>query len=78
MTKENAVRTHRHNPRGRFHTFVGIAVSGVGVFWLAKKLGWIPVVAGGSQVFWPIITIVLGLVLVFSSHRTHASKDRNH
>jgi hypothetical protein len=78
MTKENAVRTHGHNRRGRFHTFAGIAVSGVGVFWLAKKLGWIPVVAGGSQIFWPVITIVLGLVLVLRANRTRASQDTNH
>ncbi len=74
---EKAIRTQGQHRKGRFHTLAGIAVSVVGVFWLAKTLGWIPVVAGGSQVFWPILAIVLGLVLVFGTRRTRTNKSIN-
>ncbi len=78
MTTQTEIKSHEQHRKGRFHKLAGIAVSVVGVFWLAKKAGWIPVVAGGSQVFWPILTIALGLMLVFGTRKAHGSKANKH
>jgi hypothetical protein len=48
---------------------MGVLVSLVGFFWFAKKIGWIPVAAGGSAVFWPAIVMVIGLVIALGSRR---------
>jgi hypothetical protein len=65
-----------HNDTGRKgHKITGIALSIIGFFWLAKKIGWIPVAAGGSTIFWPIVTITVGIVLFLSVRRHHKSCD---
>jgi hypothetical protein len=46
----------------------------IGFFWLAKKVGWVPVAAGGSSVFWPVVTIALAVMVIFS---TRHSRKRN-
>ena len=69
-TKNMTTNKMSHSHKGRKgHKIAGMALSIIGFFWLAKKIGWIPVAAGGSQIFWPILTIVLGLSLVLSVGR---------
>jgi pyrimidine-specific ribonucleoside hydrolase len=41
MTKENIIRQHKHPRKGRYHTLLMVALSGVGAVWLTKKFGWI-------------------------------------
>jgi energy-converting hydrogenase Eha subunit C len=51
----------------RAHKLIGIVIAVIGFFWLAKKVGWIPVAASGSSVFWPVVTIALAVLIIFSS-----------
>jgi hypothetical protein len=69
--KKESVSTNikGHTRHGHWHKLFGILLAVVGFFWLAKKVGWIPVAGGGSVIFWPVITILLGLWLTFSRHR---------
>jgi len=71
MTTKAMTNHHSNQKRNRKkgHTITGAVIAIIGFFWLAKKVGWIPVAAGGSQIFWPILTIVLGLSIVFAVHR---------
>jgi drug/metabolite transporter (DMT)-like permease len=69
MAKEKTTRVNRTH-RGNAKKFLGILISGVGFFWLAKSMGWIPVTAtSGSAVFWPILTIALGVVFLLGRRR---------
>lgn len=70
MTKES-ISTHikEHGQHGHWHRLSGIMLALIGFFWLAKKVGWIPVAAGGSVIFWPIFTILLGLWIAFGIRR---------
>ena len=61
-----------HTRHGHWHKLSGILLAVVGFFWLAKKVGWIPVTAGGSVIFWPILTIMLGLWFAFGKRRAKA------
>ncbi len=63
-----------HFRQGQWHKLSGIMLAVFGFFWLANKVGWIPVHEGGSVIFWPVITIMLGLWFAFGKHRV---KDRN-
>lgn len=65
-----------HTRQGHWYKLFGILLAVVGFFWLAKKVGWIPVAAGGSVIFWPILTILLGLWLAFSKHRAKAGDQK--
>jgi hypothetical protein len=56
------------------HKLIGIVIAVIGFFWLAKKVGWVPVAAGGSSVFWPVVTIALAVMVIFS---TRHSRKRN-
>ena len=57
MTNENISKPIRgHARQGRWHKLSGILLAVLGFFWLAKKVGWIPVAAGGSVIFWPVLT----------------------
>ena len=47
----------------------------VGFFWLAKKVGWIPVAVGGQAIFWPIVTIAGGIAIFLSARRHHTKHD---
>ena len=58
-----------HTRHGHWHKLFGILLAVVGFFWLAKKVGWIPVAAGGAVIIWPVITIVLGLWFAFGKRR---------
>lgn len=76
MTDKNSISEHEHHRSGRLHTLTGIAVSGAGAFWLTRNLGWIPVDASGTQILWPVLTIVLGLLFVFGIHKTRRAHGK--
>ena len=58
-----------HTRHGHWHKLSGILLALIGFFWFANKVGWIPVTTGGSVIFWPVLTIMLGLWLAFSRHK---------
>ena len=68
--KLETINTHikGHSRHGYWHKLSGILLAVVGLFWLAKNVGWIPVAAGGSVTIWPVLTIMLGLWFAFSKH----------
>jgi hypothetical protein len=73
MTKKSiSTNTKGHARHGHWHKLSGILLAVVGLFWLAKKVGWIPVAAGGSFILWPVLTIMLGLWIAFSKRRAKA------
>jgi hypothetical protein len=73
MTKESiSTKIKGHTRHGHWHKLSGILLAVVGLFWLAKKVGWIPVAAGWSVTIWPVLTIMLGLWFAFGKHRVKA------
>ena len=72
MNNNKKTRKGRHLGEGSFHTLLGAVTALIGLFWLAHKLGWIPVTAGGSQLFWPILTIAVGLWIIYGSPKAKA------
>jgi hypothetical protein len=77
MVKESISTNNKgHSRHGNLHKLFGILIAVVGFFWLAKKIGWIPVAAGGSGIFWPVLTIVLGLWFAFSKRRVRARDQK--
>ena len=61
--------------RGKGHTITGAVIAVIGFFWLAKKVGWIPVAAGGSVVFWPSITLAVGVIIFLSANRNRKEEN---
>ena len=57
---------------GHWHKLSGILLAVVGLFWLAKNVGWISVAAGASVILWPVLTIMLGLWFAFGNRRAKA------
>ena len=51
--------------RGRRQKVLGIALAVIGLFWLAKRAGWMPVEHGHPTVFWPLVVVAIGLLLFF-------------
>jgi hypothetical protein len=73
MAKESISTDIKGRTRHAYwHKLSGILIAVVGFFWLASKVGWIPVAAGGSGIFWPVLTIMLGLWFAFSKRRVKA------
>ncbi len=73
MKKESiSTNIKGHTRHGHWHKLSGILLAVVGLFWLAKKVGWIPVAAGESGILWPVLTIMLGLWFAFSKRRPKA------
>ena len=66
MTNHNL---NHSRERRKGHTMVGITIATIGFFWFANKIGWIPVIAGGSSIFWPAVTIAVGVVVCLSGRR---------
>jgi hypothetical protein len=62
-------RKHRYG-----HRLVGILLAGAGFFWFAKKIGWIPVTAGSSSIFWPVVVMVLGISIIIGSRHKRAKQ----
>ena len=68
---------HQSNQKGnrrKGHTITGAVIAIIGFFWLSKKVGWIPVAAGGSAIFWPAVTIAAGIA-IFLSARSHRKSN---
>jgi hypothetical protein len=57
------------------HRLIGVALSILGFFWLAKKVGWIPMTVSGLTIFWPIVIIVLGVFIILHADN-EKSRDR--
>jgi hypothetical protein len=77
MTKESISTNNKgHRRHGNWHKLSGILIAVVGFFWLAKKVGWIPVAAGGAGIFWPVLTIMLGLWVAFSRRSSKAREQK--
>ena len=70
MTKHNS-NCKRNRKKG--HQITGAVIAIIGFFWLAKKVGWIPVAAGGSAIFWPVIIIIAGIAIFLSSRNNRKS-----
>ena len=70
-------RTHH---RGRGRIYLGLGVSGIALFWLAKKVGWLGV--GSSGVIWPALVIGVGLAIaaggMLGTHGIHRGKRIEH
>jgi hypothetical protein len=76
MTTKSMTNNHMNHgvERHKGHTIIGVALAIIGFFWLAKKVGWIPVAAGGSAVFWPAVTIAMGIAIIVSARRRHTNR----
>jgi hypothetical protein len=75
-----SITTHKWNhskEHKKGHTMVGLALAIIGFFWFAKKIGWIPVVAGDSSIFWPTVTIAAGVAIFLSARHRRKSSDPN-
>ncbi|UCF86551.1 MAG: hypothetical protein JSV71_03460 [Nitrospiraceae bacterium] len=49
----------------------------IGFFWLAKKAGWIPVAAGGSGIFWPVLAIGAGVFMILAPRHRRKGNDEH-
>ena len=77
-TKNMTTNKMSHSHKGRKgHKIAGMALSIIGFFWLAKKIGWIPVAAGGSLVFWPAVIIAVGIAIILSARRRHINRGKD-
>jgi hypothetical protein len=63
----NQTLTSKTHARGAGRVYTGLAISGIALFWLAKKVGWLGVGSGGF--FWPLLAIGIGLAMVVSGRR---------
>lgn len=72
MTNNHLCKKRDHK---KGHKIIGAVIAIVGFFWLAKKIGWIPVAAGGSVVFWPVITIAAGVAIFLSASRNRKEEN---
>jgi hypothetical protein len=77
--KKESIRSNikGHTRHGYWHKLFGVLPAVVGFFWLAKKVGWIPAAAGGSVIFWPILTILLGLWFAFGTRRVKTGDNKD-
>ena len=76
MTNKAMTNNHlcKKGDHKKGHKIIGAVIAIVGFFWLAKKVGWIPVAAGGSVIFLPAVTIAVGIAIVLSA-RSHRKSD---
>jgi hypothetical protein len=72
MTKHNS-NCKRNRKKG--HQITGAVIAIVGFFWFAKKIGWIPVAASGSVIFWPAVTIAAGVAIFLSASRNRKEEN---
>ena len=72
MNKTIMGRTHI---RGRGRIYFGLGISGIAVFWLAQKVGWLGV--GSSGLLWPLLALGLGVAIIAGGRlRTHRLRYR--
>lgn len=78
MTTKSTIKnqTGHHKANGKGHKVTGMALSIVGFFWFAKKIGWIPAAAGGAGLFWPSVTIAAGLFMLIAINRHRKTEVR--
>jgi len=68
MTSKSILKHIKGNEgHRRFHKLAGIFLMLIGFFWFAKKVGWVPVEAGGSDILWPVVVPVLGIAIFIGS-----------
>lgn len=79
MANESILKHIKRNERHRcFHKLAGIFLMLIGFFWFARKVGWIPVEAGGPDIFWPVVVLALGLsILIGSRYRRNRHEEKN-
>lgn len=53
----------------------GMVLLVLGFFWFAHKIGWIPVHGGGSVLFWPVVTMLAGAILLWLPRRHRAEPE---
>ena len=53
----------------RFRKMTGALLLVAGFFWFAKMVGWIPAVATGTHVFWPVVVVAVGAFMLWGSRR---------
>jgi hypothetical protein len=68
-------KCNHRGERGKGHTIIGVVLAVAGFFWLAKKVGWIPVAVGGPAIFGPTVTIAVGIAIFLSTRRHHTKHD---
>jgi hypothetical protein len=74
VTLPRHIKGGAKNTKG--HKLIGISLALIGFFWFAKKVGWIPVAAGGSAIFWPAVLFLFGVfILVGTGHRRKKHTD---
>lgn len=78
MTKETPSKKVRGDVLHRKgHKLIGALLLLTGILWFAKKAGWIPVAAGGSGLFWPVLTIGLGiLIMLGAGHKRRGQEEK--
>ncbi len=54
--------------RDKGRTLVGAFLAMMGFFWLSKKAGWIPTEIHEASLFWPIVVMAIGVMLLVSQH----------
>jgi hypothetical protein len=59
--------------RGGWRKPVGALLASMGLFWLSKKAGWMPIEHGHPAIFWPIVVIAVGLFIFFNSRHKHSA-----
>ena len=65
----------RNGQKGKGHRLAGIVLLVLGFFWFSHKAGWIPVHDGGSVLFWPLMTLIAGAILIFLPRRNKAEPE---
>lgn len=61
--------------RGGLHKAAGALLTVIGIFWLAKRAGWIPEDHGHHTVFWPLVAIAIGLFMLSGARRRRNKEE---
>jgi hypothetical protein len=77
MIKEHRSTRHLIHNRGQGHRLIGITLSAIGFFWLAKMVGWIPMAESGLTIFWPFVIIILGLFMALCTCKVENKATKN-
>jgi len=57
--------------RGGLQKISGIFLSVLGLLWLSKRAGWMPMDHGHPALFWPVVVLAIGLFLLVGSKHRH-------